>query len=93
MKGGELSRKYKRNISIWYPGDDGIPTQDQEYNSMDEDAINLAYYPNRHYNALLLPPRKTEDTVMEEEKKVKQDGDPSQDEGTLSNVSQGSQSI
>ena len=82
---------YGRSISIWYPGDNGLPTQDQEYNSAVVDAINLAY-PNRHYNALIPSPI-TADTIMEEEIKEETEGGPSLDEGIPLNVSQGSQSI
>ena len=83
---------YGRSISMWYPGDNGFPTQDQEYNSSEVDAINLAYYPNRHYNALIPSPI-TADTIMEEEIKEETEGGPSLDEGIPLNVSQGSQSI
>jgi hypothetical protein len=83
---------YGRKISIWYPGENGVPTQDQEYNSDEKDAINLAYYPNRHYNALL-PSIITADTIMEVEIKEVTEGVPSLEEGIPLNVNQESQSI
>ena len=82
---------YNKGISIWYPGEDGTPIQDKEFCSEDQDAIILAYYPNKHYNALRVETEVEEDD-NDKEIEPKQQGDPSQEEGPTSDVIEGSSS-
>jgi hypothetical protein len=48
-----IQNLYGRRLEIWYPGLDGNPVQDLQYNSDTIGTIKLAYYPNKHYNVLL----------------------------------------
>ena len=47
-----IQNLYGRRVEIWYPGHDGQPVQDLQYNASETGTIKLAYYPNKHYNAL-----------------------------------------
>ena len=47
-----IQNLYDKKIEIWYPGQDGKPVQDLQYNANTIGSIKLAYYPNKHYNVL-----------------------------------------